>query len=153
MGSRSYGFSLISPAEVYIVSLFLSVCLSVCLYVISYSLSLSLFSLSQSVCLSLSLLLCVCVCARARARACVSVSIYISLFSHVFVSNPCQNDGSSTNVLNNWTFACVLDYYGNDCETSMYICISFGLLHEFRVHIRKGILQIYYITMTVKIRQ
>ena len=45
--------------------------------------------------------------------------------------------------VNSCIFDCVLGYYGNDCETSMYIYITIGLLRYFRVHICEVILQIY----------
>ena len=84
---------------------------------------------------------------RACVRACVCVriclSIYINIFilSHVCVSKPCQNGGSRTNGVNSCIFAYVICYDGNDCETSMYICIRIVLPHEVRVHIYEVIFQ------------
>ena len=75
-------------------------------------------------------------CVRACVCACMSIYIYIyiyiniSILSHVCVSKPCENGGSRTNGVNSCIFAYVICYDGNDCETSMYICIRIVLPHD-----------------------
>ena len=51
--------------------------------------------------------------------------LYIILFSTIDInecaSNPCQNGGSCTNLLNKYTCSCPTGFQGTQCETGFYL--------------------------------